>query len=173
MAVDTFQLPCHQIDFTLHNLPSATVRIDLPKEADAEITMLRAMPTIGLGVSYSGAPVIINSLSLQPRRLLFEVESPPSLLPLTLHIACKGAFVFGWIQVPGDVQTAIITTAQRIRIVGSSYWALPLRQDAPNSGPALLPPETRRSASASGAGKPATEVSTGSGSLPADANARG
>jgi hypothetical protein len=163
MAAETFQLPRHQIDFTLYNLPSATVRLDLPKEADAEIIMLQAMPTISLGAAYIGEPVIFKSLSIQPRRLLIEIESAPSMMPLTLQIACKGPFVFGWIQVPGNVQTAIGTAAQRIRIVGSSYWALPLRQGAPNSMPAPPPPETsstRRSASASEAGKPATEAPT-------------
>jgi hypothetical protein len=163
MAADTFQLPRHQIGFTLYDLPSATVRLDLPKEADAEIIMLRAISTIDLGASYIGEPVTFKSLSIQPRRLLFEIESAPSLLPLTLQIACKGPFVFGWIQVPGNVQTAIVTAAQRIRIVGSSYWALPLGQGARNSVPAPPPPETsstRRSASASEAGKPATEART-------------
>lgn len=160
MAADTDQLRRHQLDFTLYNLPSATVRLDFPKEANAEIIMLSAIPAVTLGASYAGAPVIIKSLSLQPRRLLFDIESPPTLLPLTLQIACNGPFVFGWIQVPGEVQTAIVTAVQRIRIVGPSYWALPLGQyiAVPASKP-IETPSTRKSGSALGTVRPATEVS--------------
>ncbi|HEY4940850.1 MAG TPA: hypothetical protein VII56_05435 [Rhizomicrobium sp.] len=161
MTADTSQMLRHQLDFTLYDLPATTVRIDFPAAAGAENMMLTAMPMIQLGASYTNAPIIINNLSLQPRRIQFEIASPPSLLPITLQIACSGAFVFGWLQVPESVQTAIATVAQRIRIVGPGYWALPLWQEPDTSEPELKPsenPPPRKSGSA--AAKPAVEGST-------------
>jgi hypothetical protein len=70
--------------------------------------------------------MVIRDMFIQPRRIQFEVLDPPPQLPVSLQIACNGDFVFGWLQVPENIQTSIATAAQRIRIVGPSYWAVPL-----------------------------------------------
>jgi hypothetical protein len=116
----------HQLEFVLFDLPSTTVRIDFPTSASAENLMLMAMPSIQIGASYSAPALVVSNLFIQPRRLQFTIANPPAQLPITLQIACPGPFVFGWLQVPENVQTAIATVAQRLRIVGPSYWALPL-----------------------------------------------
>jgi len=134
MAADTNPVLLHQIDFMLYNLPETTVRIDFPVAAVAEIMMLAAMPSVRIGANYIASAIVINNLLIQPRRLQFEVANTPALLPITLQILCRGPFVFGWLRVPETVQTVIATAAQQIRIVGPSYWAVPL-------GPGAVAPE--------------------------------
>lgn len=126
MTGDSGVLLRHQLDFTLYSLPATTVRIDFPVAAEAEIMMLAAMPTIRIGANYVASAIVINSLVIQPRRLQFEIANPPALLPIALQVLCRGPFVFGWLRVPETVQTVIATAAQQIRIVGPSYWAVPL-----------------------------------------------
>lgn len=110
--------------------------------------MLAAMPTIRIGANYVSSAIIINNLVIQPRRLQFEVASPPALLPIELQVLCRGPFVFGWLLVPETVQTVIATAAQQIRIVGPSYWAVPLgpgltaSEPAPNSAAAKPAPNS-------------------------------
>jgi hypothetical protein len=128
MVSDTNPILRHQLDFVLHNLPSGTVRIEFPATAGAENVMLTTMPAIQLGASYVDSPVLISNLFLQPRRIQFDVASPPALLPVTLQVRCNSPFIFGWLQVPENIQTTIGTVVERIRIVGTSYWALPLGQ---------------------------------------------
>lgn len=131
MVADTNPILRHQLDFVLHDLPSGTVRIDFPVMAGAENVMLATVPTIQLGASYAASPALISNLFLQPRRIQFDITSPPALLPLKLQIRCNSPFMFGWLQVPENIQTTIATVVERIRIVGSSYWALPLGQGIP------------------------------------------
>src|SRR4051812_34373009 len=108
MAADIDQpVQQHQLDFTLYNVPATTVRIDFPAAAAAETMMLTAMPSLQLNAGYTDAPTIISSMYVQPRRILFEIASAPSQLPISLQIACKGPFVFGWLLVPENVQTVI------------------------------------------------------------------
>ena len=131
----------HQLDFLLYDLPATTVRIDFPAEAGAELLLHFVVATVQIGAGYMPSALGINSLSIQPRRIQFEIASPPPVLPVSLRIACPGGFTFGWLQVPETVQTVIATTSERIRIVGPSYWALPLDEGL------ALPEITRRPAS--------------------------
>lgn len=142
MAADTKHMLRHQLNFTLYNLPATTVRIDFPSAAGAETMMWTSMPTIQLGASYTNTPVVINNLFIQPRRIEFEIASPPSQLPIALQIESGSQFVFGWLLVPESVQTVIATVAQRIRIVGPGYWALPLWQPPESPEPVSKPTET-------------------------------
>jgi hypothetical protein len=128
MGADTNPILRHQLDFTLHNLPSTAVRIDFPVASGAEILLLTSIPTVRLGASYSDTPVLISNIFLQPQRIQFDITSPPPVLPITLQIKCNQAFVFGWLQVPENIQTSIATVVEQIRIIGPSYWALPLGQ---------------------------------------------
>ena len=102
--------------------------------------MLASMPTVRIGAAYMASPIVVNSLSLQPRRIQFELASAAALLPISVQIACRGPFLFGWLLVPETIQTVIATAAERIRVVGPSYWALPLAPGfdlpAPEPGPA-------------------------------------
>ncbi|HXC55138.1 MAG TPA: hypothetical protein VNU97_07580 [Rhizomicrobium sp.] len=157
MDADGNQTLRHQLDFTLYNLPSTTIRIDFPTAAGAENILLTAMPTIRLGASYTPSPVTVSNLFVQPRRIECEISNAPSLLPISLQITCGGPFVFGWLLVPESVQTVIATAVQRIRIVGPGYWALPLRQAGATSEPKpneTVPPRKSGTAPA----KPAGEV---------------
>ncbi|MGK6319614.1 hypothetical protein [Sphingomonas sp. DT-204] len=167
MVADTNPILRHQLDFVLHNLPSGTVRIDFPATVGAENVMLTTMPTIQLGASYADSPALVSNLSLQPRRIQFDAVSPPALLPVTLQIRCNSPFIFGWLQVPENIQTTIATVVEQVRIVGSSYWALPLGQgiieqrepdpEKPGKSAAAKPAERTPSAkpAAVPAGKPA------------------
>nr|WP_294814481.1 hypothetical protein [uncultured Sphingomonas sp.] len=166
MVSDTNPILRHQLDFVLHDLSSGTVRIEFPATAEAENVMLTTMPAIQLGASYVGWPVLISNLFLQPRRIQFDVTNPPALLPVTLQIRCNGPFIFGLLQVPENIQTTIATVMERIRIVGTSYWALPLGQglveperrpnpERPEKSPAAKPIE--RASSASSAAAPAAK----------------
>jgi hypothetical protein len=126
MVSDTNPILRHQLDFVLHGLSPGTVRIEFPATAEAENVMLTTMPSILLGASYADSPALISNLSVQPSRIQFDVASPPALLPVTLQVRCNSPFIFGWLQVPETIQTTIATVMEQIRIVGPSYWALPL-----------------------------------------------
>jgi hypothetical protein len=145
MVADNSVLLQHALDITFFGLPAtASVRIDFPIAAGAEIPMSTSSPAVRLGASYSGAAMTVSSFSLTPRRLQFDLENAPASLPLLLHIESRSAFVQGWLQVPEDVQTLIVTAAQRIRFVGPGYWAVPLIQPerhsaAPKPTPAPRP----------------------------------
>jgi hypothetical protein len=54
------------------------------------------------------------------------MDGAPVELPISLQIASAQPFLFGWLQVPDFVQTSIATSAQRMRLVGATYWALPV-----------------------------------------------
>src|SRR3954468_18447217 len=144
MAAEANMLVRHQIDFVLYNLPPATVRIDLPTTAGAENIMLTSMPTLRLGAAYTENKTQIRNLSIQPRRIEMEIATQLLLLPLSLQVTSGDAFVYGWLHVPEGVQTSIATVLERIRIVGSSYWALPLGPGTPEVT-ALPPALTARS----------------------------
>jgi len=134
----------HQLDFALYDLGPTTVRIDFPFASGAEASMVTEMPVIRFGASYDDSGIGINNLLIQPRRIQFEITKAPPLLPISLQISCDAAFVFGWLLVPENIQTAIRTVAQQIRIVGPGYWALPLAQPtrAPELGASAAAPES-------------------------------
>lgn len=144
MAADDGTLLRQTLEITFHDLPaSATVRLDFAPEAGAELLIAASVPTIRLGASFGGGQMGIQSLSLTPRRLQFEVSGAPSRLPLIVSIHSAAPFVHGWLQVPGGVQTTIASAAERIRFVGPSYWVVPLiqavRAEPPVSRPAAPP----------------------------------
>ncbi|MGK6355773.1 hypothetical protein ACMGDH_11190 [Sphingomonas sp. DT-207] len=164
MVSDTHPILRHQIDFMLHNLPSGTVRIEFPAAAGAENVMLTTVPTIQLGASYADAPALVSNLFVQPRRIQFDVTSPPALLPVTLQIKCSSPFIFGWLQVPENIQTTVATVVERIRIVGSSYWALPLGEGVAEPGRKSSPEKSEKSV-------PATKIAERAPLRPASAPA--
>lgn len=149
MAAEDSALSQHALDMTFYDLPSsASVRIDFPIETGALIPIPVATPAVRLGAGYGGGEMAIRGLSIQPRRIEFDIENAPATLPLVVHILCGGPFVHGWLQVPGNVQVSIATSAQRIRFVGPGYWAVPLIQaeavpkPAPRPAPAPAPAPT-------------------------------
>ncbi len=140
MAAENNALLQHALDLTFYGLPSsASVRLDFPIETGAIIPMPRATPSVRLGASYGGGEMAIRGLSIQPRRIEFDIENAPATLPLLVHILCGGRFIHGWVQVPGDVQVSIATSVQRIRFVGAGYWAVPLTQVEAESKPVPKP----------------------------------
>ncbi len=161
MAAENSALLQHALDITFYDLPSsASIRLDFPIETGAAIPMLRATPSVRLGASYGGGEMAIRGLSIQPRRIEFDVENAPATLPLLVHILCGGRFIHGWVQVPGDVQVSIATSVQRIRFVGAGYWAVPLTQVEAEGKPAARPAPARAPAPAPApASTPAPSVS--------------
>lgn len=154
MAAENSVLLQHALDITFFGLPStASVRIDLPIAAGAEIPMSTSTPAVHLGARYSGGAMTVSSFSLTPRRLQFDLENAPASLPLLLHIQSRSAFVQGWLQVPEGVQTLIVTAAQRIRFVGPGYWAVPLIQAEGRSAAAPKPAPAPRPAPATPASR--------------------
>jgi hypothetical protein len=111
----------------LFGMPSTGwMRLDLPIASEACFTMLPWIPAVQLGASYGGGMMTLRNFQLQPRRLQFEIDGAPAELPLSLQIASPQPFLFGWLQVPDLVQTSIATSAQRMRLVGTTYWAVPV-----------------------------------------------
>jgi hypothetical protein len=145
----------HQLDFKLYNLVPTTVRIDFPILEDADMTS--ALPMIQFGAGYVDSPLSISNLLVQARRIQFEIVNAPSLLPISLKITCPGPFVYGWLQVPAHVQTVIATLVEQIRVVGASYWALPLwsKDEAAGAAPTFIAPQP---SSNSAAAKPAEKA---------------
>ena len=138
MVAENSLLLQHALDITFFGLPAtASVRIDFPIAAGAEIPMSTSTPVVRLGASYGGGAIGMRNFSITPRRLQFDLENAPASLPLLLHILSRNAFAYGWLQVPEDVQTLIVTAAQRIRFVGPGYWAVPLIQ--PEGNGAAIP----------------------------------
>jgi hypothetical protein len=145
----------HQLDFKLYHLVPTTVRIDFPVLESADLTS--DLPTIRIGASYTDSQLSISNLRVQRRRIQFEVARAPSLLPISLRIACPAPFVYGWLLVPETVQTVIATVVEQIRFVGPGYWALPLLSaDETEAAPTFIEP---RPSSNSAAAKPAERVS--------------
>lgn len=127
MSAEYPALTRHIINITFHDLPStAPVRIDFPIDTDAIVPMSLSTPTLSLGASYGGGAMTLSALSLTPRRIQFNLEDAPASLPLTVGLVSNSAFLFGWLQVPGGVQTTIASAVEQIRFVGPGYWAVPL-----------------------------------------------
>src|SRR5690349_16578745 len=99
MVADNSLLLEHALDITFYDLPaSASVRLDFPVAAGAEIPILTSLPAVHLGASYAGGTMGMRSFSITPRRLEFDLENAPASLPLLLHIRSRSAFVYGWLQ---------------------------------------------------------------------------
>ncbi|HEX8380450.1 MAG TPA: hypothetical protein VF619_07875 [Allosphingosinicella sp.] len=127
MPIDPKRLTLHELSLVLYGLPStATVRLDLPIASGASIAMLPWIPAVQLGASQGVGFMTLRNFRLQPRRLQFEVEGAPAELPLTLQVSSAQPYLFGWLQVPDQVQSSIATALQRMRVVGATYWALPV-----------------------------------------------
>ncbi|MDQ0252259.1 hypothetical protein J2W22_004347 [Sphingomonas kyeonggiensis] len=141
MAAENSASLQHALDLTFYDLPSsASIRLEFPIETGAVIPVLVATPSVRLGASYGGGEMVIRGLSIQPRRIEFDIENAPATLPLLVHVLCSGPFLHGWLQVPGNVQASIATAAQRIRFVGPGYWAVPLIQPEGDGKPAAAKP---------------------------------
>lgn len=140
----------YKIHFTLVGIGgSNTIRLDFPNEARTRIALMRQESAFQLGAPFGDSGFVINELVLQPQRLLFTVSGAPAELPLMLRVTGPGPFLFGWLQVPDSAQTIIATAAERVRIMGPGYWAVPvpgavkpMAPSAPLSPPAppVLPP---------------------------------
>jgi hypothetical protein len=116
-----------ELSFVLSGLASpASVRIELYSDAEAEIAMFASIPCIQLGASYSSHPSQILELILQPHRIQLQIADAPPSLPVSLQVICGGSFLFGSLYVTETVQTTISTSAERVRIIGPGYWAVPV-----------------------------------------------
>ena len=64
----------------------------------------------------------IRGLSIQPRRIEFDIENAPATLPLLVHILCGGRFIHGWVQVPGFCESI---STRLVPVVGVRPLPLP------------------------------------------------
>ena len=132
-------LPVVQLNFALLGLSGReTVVLRLPDASGASLAMLTDRSSFEIGVIYGDAAFSISELVLQPQRLFFTVTGAPPRLPLILRVRAPGPFLYGSLQVGETVETIVSTAAERVRILGPGYWAVPVPLlAAPASRPAM------------------------------------
>ena len=127
MDSDELSAPICALNFTFVGLSGQeTVVIHLPDTSGASLALSANRPAIELGVGYGDAAFSVSELVLQPRRLFFTVAGAPARLPVVLRVRAPGPFLFGSLQVGQNVETVVSTAAERLRILGPGFWAVPV-----------------------------------------------